>query len=130
MKKFLSIVIAAFILFTFCTTVTAHSSSYIYEIDNTTVIFEKDTAFSSQEREQIVETLISGDQDASAYALLCVISGHDYGHGEVVTTITHCVDDKDPRCLEECFIISQCSRCEHYKTERIGGAYISCCPED
>ena len=70
MKKFLSIVIATFILFTFCTTVTAHSNSYVYEINNTTVIFEETTTFSSQEREQIVETLISGDQDASAYALL------------------------------------------------------------
>lgn len=131
MKKILSIVVTTFILLSFCMSVSADSVTYIYEIGNTSVIFDETTFFSAQQREDIAQLLVNGDANNSIpYALLCVISGHDYGNGELVTTITHCADDKDPRCLEEMFIISKCTRCEHYQTERISICYISCCPED
>lgn len=131
MKKFLSIVIATIILFSFCMSVSADSVTYIYEIGNTSVIFDETTTFSAQQREDIAQLIVTGDSNEStAYALLCVVSGHDYCDEELVTTITHCADDKAPRCLQERFLISKCSRCEHYKTERTSFCYISCCPED
>ena len=131
MKNFLSILVATIILFSFCMSVSADSVIYVCEIGNTSVIFDENTIFSAQEREDIAQLIVNGDSyDSTAYAMLCVISGHDYSQYESVRAITHRADDKDPRCLQEIFLISKCSRCEHYKTERISVCYISCCPED
>lgn len=131
MKKFLSILVATIILFSFCMSVSADSVPYVYEIGNTSVVFNENTVFSAQEREDIAQLIVNGDSyDSTAYAMLCVISGHDYSEYESVTTITHRADDEEPRCLREMFLISKCSRCEHYKTERMSYCYIFCCPED
>ena len=130
MKKYLSFILVVLIICTYCTSVSAQAN-YTYTIDNTTVIFDADTVFTLQEQQYIADLLVYGDSsDAQIYALLCVISGHAYGQGESITTITHKVYDTDPRCFMERFIISQCTRCEHYQTESLGGHYISCCPED
>ena len=131
MKKILCTLIATILLFSFCTSVSANSATYIYEIDGTSIIFNENTIFSALEREEIVQLIVTDNySDSTSYALLCVISGHDYSEEEVVTTITHRADDEDPRCLREMFLISKCSRCENYKTERISICYISCCPEE
>lgn len=131
MKRFLYVVVSTIILFSFCMSVSAGSVTYVYEIGNTSIFFDENTVFSSQEREDIAQLIVNGDSDESIpYALLCVVSGHDYSEYESVTTITHRADDQAPRCLQEIFLISKCSRCEHYKTERISVCYISCCPED
>lgn len=131
MKKILTVVIAILFLFSFSMSVSADSVIYVYEIGNTAVIFDENTFFSATERENIAQLIVSrNSNDSISYALLCVISGHDYSQYESVTTITHRADDKAPRCLQERFLISKCSRCEHYKTERTSFCYISCCPED
>ena len=129
MKKYLSFIIVVFIIFTYCTSISAQTN-YVYTIDNTSVIFNADTAFSLQEQQYIADLLVQGDDETQIYALLCVISGHNYGPGESICTITHKTYVTDPRCFLEYFIISKCTRCEHYKTESLGGHYISCCPED
>ena len=130
MKKYLSFVLVAIVICTYCTSISAQNQNYIYTIDNTTVIFDANSIFSTQEQKYIANLLVRSDSDSESYALLCVISGHAYGQGESITTITHRVDEIDPRCFQERFIISKCTRCEHYQTESLGGHYISCCPED
>ena len=129
MKKYLSFILVVLIICTCCTSISAQAN-YTYTIGNTTVIFNADTTFSLQEQQYIADLLVRDDNDAQTYALLCVISGHDYGQGESISTITHKVYDTSPRCFLEYFIISKCTRCEHYQTESLGGYYISCCPEE
>lgn len=130
MKKYLSIVLVLLYIFTYCISVSSESTVYTYQFEDITVLFEETTNYTEQQREKIAYELVYGNQGVSTCAAQCVLFGHDYSESECVTTITHRVYDTAPRCFKEVFLISKCSRCEHYNTERIDYGYIDCCPEE
>lgn len=129
MKKILTIVLALFLLCTFTVSSFATAEeTYVYELNGVTVIFDAEDAWDAATRETVAHLLVYGDEgDATTYNLLCTMFGHKY-ETRAVTTITHCVQTAQPRCLEEYFDVSLCSRCEDSVTERIGYCYITCCP--
>ena len=100
-----------------------------YQIDGVTVIFDADSQLSEEQQEMIAQLLVNSEYGVSQANLICNIFGHKNTQ-EGVTTITHKVLAESPRCLQENFIITTCSRCNESTVERVSYAYISCCPED
>lgn len=100
-----------------------------YQIDNVTVIFDVNSQFSIEQQEKIAQLLANPEYSVSQANLICNIFGHKNTQ-ESVTTITHRASATDPRCLQENFIITTCSRCDESTVERASYFYIPCCPED
>lgn len=100
-----------------------------YQIDNVTVIFDEGSQLSAEQQENIAQLLVNPEYGVTQANLICNIFGHK-NTTEGVSTITHKVLAESPRCLEEFFTITTCSRCNESTVERTGYRYISCCPED
>ena len=101
----------------------------IYRIDNVTVIFNADSQLSIEQQERIAQLLVNPEYGVSQANLICNIFGHK-NTTEGVSTVTHKVLPDSPRCLEEFFTITICSRCDETTVERNAWGYISCCPEE
>lgn len=100
-----------------------------YQIDEVTVIFDADSKLSVEQQEMIAQLLVNPENGVSQANLICNIFGHK-NTTEGVTTITHKVNEMSPRCLQENFIITTCSRCNESTVERASYFYITCCPVD
>ena len=131
MKK-VFVVLLTFLLIS-CFSLSAFAASeeiYTYEIGNVTVIFDETDVFDATAREALAHMLASGsygEQDIATYNLLCTLFGHKT-QTSGATTITHCVEPEDPRCLQETFAVTTCTRCDETSVERTGFRLISCCP--
>ena len=100
-----------------------------YQIENVTVVFEADSQLSAEQQENIAQLLVNPEYGVTQANLICNIFGHK-NTTEGVSTITHKVSATSPRCLEEFFTITTCSRCNESTVERHAAVYIFCCPED
>ncbi len=100
-----------------------------YQINNVTVVFEADSVLSVEQQEMIAQLLVTPEYGVSQINLICNIFGHKNTQ-EGVSTITHKVLPDSPRCLQEFFTITLCSRCNESTVQRTSYFYISCCPED
>ena len=130
MKKIISVLLVIVLLSAMCITSYANeSANNIFIINNKTIIFDEDSSFTIEEKQFIAELLANPDQEHTTYGLVCTLLGHK-NTTETVHTITHCVDTQSPRCLQENFLITTCSRCGESTVERISYFYITCCPED
>lgn len=130
MKKILVVLLA--IVLTFGATLGVSADDVIgntYQIENVTVIFDTDSQFSSEQQEIIAELLVNPEYGVSQANLICNIFGHK-NTSETVITITHKAKANSPRCLQENFTVTTCSRCNESTVERNSLFYITCCPED
>ena len=124
--------IAIVIVLTFFGTIGVSADQTIgntYQIGNVTVIFDANSQLTPEQQEEIAQLLINPEYGVMQANIICDIFGHK-STLEGVTTITHKVSAMDPRCLQEFFTITTCSRCNESTVERNGVCYISCCPED
>ena len=101
----------------------------VYEIGDKMIIFDATSTFSIEEQQYIAEIIANPETQVSTYGLMCTLFGHK-NTSETVIAITHCVNVDDPRCMQENFIVTSCSRCDETTTERVSYSFISCCPED
>ena len=130
MKKTLIFFVAFAMLITLPLSVHATSeTNNIYEIGNVTVIFDENTSFDFEKQQQIANYIVNPEYGVSTAGLMCTLFGHK-NTSETVTTITHKAKDNDPRCLEEIFAVTSCSRCDETSIIRTAYGYISCCPEE
>jgi len=134
MKKLLkrSILIVMLVTLTVCATLSVSAdtnASNIYQIENITVVFDVNSQLSTEQQENIVQLLVNPEYGVAQANLICNLFGHKNSM-EGVTTITHKVSATSPRCLQEFFTITTCSRCNESTVERDGMCYISCCPEE
>lgn len=130
MKRLMAIL--SVVILVVCTALGASADEMIgnsYQIDNVTVIFDTDSQLSNEQQEMIAQLLVKPEYGVSQTNLICNIFGHK-NTIEGVTTITHKVLPESPRCLQELFTITTCSRCNEATVERDGYCYITCCPED
>ena len=131
MKKIFVVLLTFLLILTFSLSAFAASEEiYTYEIGNVTVIFDETDTLNAATREALAHLLASGNYnsgDAATYNLLCTLFGHKY-ETSGATTITHCAQESQPRCLEECFTVQLCTRCDDTIVERTGWSYITCCP--
>lgn len=127
MKKVFVFIVSAILVLSICfSSVAADVEQYTYDYGSVSVIFDADTPFSEESREHIANVLVDGEPEIETYGLACLF-GHKYVTDTVVT-ITHCVSATQPRCLQEIFEVSECSRCGKTKTELFDQSYIFCCP--
>ena len=126
-KKITFVILALMVIATMSLHSFASNSQYIYTIENTTVIFDEATTLNEESRLHIANLLVNGDDGTTTYGLMCTLFGHKL-ESNMVSTITHCVEATDPRCLEETYLVDTCTRCDYATTERIGYGYITCCP--
>ena len=120
------------VIITICATIGVSADTNagnIYQTENVTVVFDADSQFSIEQQELIANLLVNPEYGVAKANLICNIFGHKNSQ-EGVTTITHKVSATSPRCLQELFTITMCSRCEETTVERNAYYYISCCPED
>ena len=129
-KKLPALILITVILsVSMCINVSASSNQYTYTIEDKTIIFEQNTIFEEKTREHVANYLAHKKNTATTYGLACTLFGHSY-ESSLVTTITHCVYDTDPRCLKETYEVQVCTRCDDTITNRIAYYDISCCPEE
>ena len=107
----------------------SEATGNIYQIENVTIIFDADSNLTREQQESIAQFLVNPEYGVSQANLICNLFGHKNTQ-EGVSTITHKVSTTDPRCLQELFTITTCSRCNEATVERDAAIYISCCPED
>ena len=100
-----------------------------YQVDNVTVIFDADSQFSTEQQEVIANLLVHPEYAVAQTNLICNIFGHK-NTSETVITITHKAKATSPRCFQENFIVTTCSRCNESTVERASYFYITCCPVD
>ena len=130
MKKKTLIIIAALLLVSaMCFTSSASATTYTYEFENVTVIFDENTSLGEQTQQAVAEHLVYGEEQSTTYGLWCTLFGHSY-ETHSVSKITHCVFDTEPRCLREIYLVDVCTRCDHTLSELVGSSYITCCPEE
>ena len=130
MKK-LSI-IAIVVALTICMTFSVSADEIVgntYQIENVTVIFDADSQLSEEQQEMLAQLLVNSEYGVSQANLICNIFGHK-NTTEGVSTVTHKAKANSPRCLQEFFTITTCSRCNESTVERNGYSYITCCPEE
>ena len=130
MKRWIMIFIV--ITLTICSTLSVSADTAIgntYHVDNVTVVFDVDSKFSNEQQEMIVQFLVNPEYGVAEANIICDIFGHK-NTVEGVTTITHRASATEPRCLQENFTITNCSRCNESTVERNSYFYIFCCPED
>ena len=128
-KKITTILIAIMLFMAMSLNAAASYTPYTYTIENKTIRFNPDTTFDETTREYIANYLAYGTHESTTYGLTCTLLGHTY-EASLVTTITHCASDTNPRCLEETYKVQICSRCDHTTTRLINSHYITCCPEE
>ncbi len=127
-----TIIVLIVVILTICSTIGVSANgvgSNTYQIENVTVIFDDDSKLTQEQKESIAQLLVIPEYGVSQANLICDIFGHKNTQ-EGVSTITHKVSATSPRCLEEFFTITVCSRCNEATVERDAAVYISCCPED
>ena len=129
MKRFITIILVAVLVLTACIATSAHEESdNILIIGDVTIFFSHDSDFSESEQQHIAHHLTDGDSgNFTTFGLMCFLFGHNYTT-ESVRTVTHRVLPTSPRCFEEYFLVSVCSRCNDTKSERTNYGYIACCP--
>ena len=130
MKKFILFTAVFYLIFSLSFSISAQdllADGYTYDVDGKTFYFSADTPFSEEQRAKIINIHINGASPVSTtYGLLCTLFGHSY-ETDIYTTITHCVNTTQPRCLEETFSANQCTRCDHTEKKLTNQKYIVCC---
>jgi hypothetical protein len=130
MKKLIIIAMVSILLIASTVGISADEAiGNTYQIGNVTVVFDGNSQFSEEQQESIAQLLVNSEYGVAQANLICNIFGHK-NTTEGVTTITHKAKENNPRCLEEFFTITTCSRCNESTVERNGYGYITCCPED
>ncbi len=130
MKKFVSILLVTVLMISASISVSADEmSGNTYNIDNVTVIFDENSQFSNEKQEAIANLLVNPEYGVATAGILCNLLGHK-NTTETVVTITHCYNVESPRCMQEIFAVTTCSRCDESTVERLGYSFITCCPED
>ncbi len=116
----------------FCYAISAFAIEQVgntYDIGDKTIIFEAGSSFTVEQQQIIARQLADPEYGVAPANLMCGLFGHKTT-GETVIALTHKAKATAPRCLEEYYALTACSRCDYQNVERTGFMYISCCPED
>lgn len=135
MKKIISIVLSLVFITALCLCpVSAEEGDYIVvEIGNTTVYFSADTEFTAEERAAIANVLAGGTTPSHIHGgddpdnIICDIFGHKTTTEEVIA-VQHCVYPTPPRCLQETYLVTTCSRCNYVDHQLLSSYCIDCHP--
>lgn len=91
------------------------------------IIFDGDV--SDEYKEKATHYFLSGEEnedDSCTYGIICQMNGHNLETNNI-KKITHKVNKLDPKCLEEIYRYSACTRCSYETSTLLSSRYISCC---
>ena len=99
-----------------------------------TVEFDEGNNFDEETKQRIADnfagiTSMGTIGEDNPENILCVLFGHNTSDSTVVV-IRHKVHIYDPRCREEYYNVTACSRCDYTVDEFLGCMDIHCHPED
>ena len=127
----LSFILCSVLSLSFSANVISETEIY-YQEENLTVIFEENSVLSSEQKQFIADTIVSGepiiDDGISTYAW-CWLTGHDLVY-EGVTVIEHKVSPSNPRCKENIYDVESCTKCDHMEYTLVYSGMTLCCPEE
>ena len=95
---------------------------------NIEIIFEDET-LSEEFKARATAHFLNGapeDDGTATYGLTCTLFGHKLETG-TTTTITHKARATAPRCLEQIYNYSACTRCDYEASTLKSSTYIHCC---
>ena len=134
MKRIVSVamffvLISAFSVCAFASDNTSSVYTYVKEGVEYTVDFS-DASFSADKHEVIAQRLLSlAEDEVQTYGLMCTLFGHKFETSEI-SVITHKVYQYAPRCKDEAYDVSICTRCDYQEQTLITTSYIDCCHEE
>jgi len=81
------------------------------------------------QKAQVIIDSIKAEDNATIMSPLCLMLGHTTAITSFVE-ITHRVRPAPPRCLQETFRVTYCTRagCNYSVATKIGDSFIPCCP--
>ncbi len=123
MKKIIIAVLSLTLLVCSCLPISAQETNNTLVLGNVEYIFDDNLTY--EEQLQLIDVLNHCDEGAATCGLMCTLFGHKY-EDHSVTTITHGVNSTQPTCLEESFVVSQCTRCDASTIERTSAVYVVC----
>lgn len=103
---------------------------YVYDMDEhvVEVTFNENSNFNIEQQQWIADILVNDTLPIQSRAW-CWLTGHNY-ISDAVTVTTHEARVLSPRCLEETYEVTTCSKCNYYAEDLLGAEYIFCCPEE
>lgn len=131
MKRLIKMISVCIALLSLTLTISAINESapiIFYPEEDITVEFDVNTSISVEKRQMIADTIVLDTPIIQSRAW-CWLTGHDKTT-ETVTATYHKVDELDPRCLLEIYLVTTCSKCDFYEEELDSTGYITCCPEE
>lgn len=94
--------------------------------DSHEVIFASDSAFTEFQKQNIINHFTGTDDHAvSVQGILCLF-GHNLTTGSC-QYVTHRYYASVPRCLQEIYDVSTCSRCDYTSSTFVSSTRIGCC---
>ena len=131
-RYIISICILCFIFSINCLANVSSENVFEYEDGKITVTFSENCSLSSEEKEHIAATLVYGESSTGTTVQprsWCWLTGHDYIYNSV-SAITHKVYASAPRCVEDLYTVTTCSKCDYEEIELLSTLNIYCCPEE
>lgn len=131
MKKFIACIVFLALTLSSALGVSAltpeNNITYEFSELHVEIVFEGDTSFSEAHQHRIAEILANDITPVESRAW-CWLTGHNYVT-DAVAKITHEARAYNPRCLQQMYEITTCSKCDYYAEELLNTSYIVCCPE-
>ena len=132
MKKTIRILAFWLVIMTSLTVVASATDEnfavYTYETEDTkyTVTFSNGD-IPQEKQEAIAQKLIgTGDSSSQTYGLWCTLFGHDYVE-DSVNVVTHKASSSAPRCKQQTYDVTYCSKCDYTEEKLVATTYIYCC---
>ena len=107
-------------------------SEIYYPEEDITVVFNENSALSSEQKQFISDKIVSGESiidDGSTTYSLCWLTGHDI-ITEAVFAVEHKVSSTNPRCKKDTYNVESCTKCDHMDYTLISSVMTLCCPEE
>lgn len=125
-KRFISLITAT-VIFLSILSIPTFANENEEEHTHIEIIFEGDS--SDEYKDRATHYFLNGEEnedDSCTYGIICQMNGHNLETNNI-TKITHKVNKLNPKCLEEIYRYSACTRCSYETSTLISSAFITCC---
>lgn len=126
MKKVICLILSLCFILTL--SVIPASAEEAIENNDVTIIIHNEN-ISEETKEKLIAFYSSPEAQANAattYGLTCTLFGHKT-ESSTTTVVTHKVRTTVPRCLQQRYNYTSCTRCDYEESVLISSSYIDCC---
>lgn len=105
------------------------SAAEVEETHTHIEVYFEDENLSEEFKEKATAYFLNGGQETegvTTYGITCSLFGHKL-ETTTTRTITHKARTTAPKCLQQYYNYSSCSRCNYEESQLISSSYIYCC---